>query len=559
MTLSIPYSAFGTVRSSFSKLFVDYVAGGERANKLTQSFFFGDYRSKEVQQKKLEALSQTAYPRKQLVEILEQQNRARGASSKTLEQIQKFASSKTVAIVTGQQVGVLTGNLYTIYKTLSAIAFAKRMKQEFPDYEFVPIFWLEGEDHDYEEVATLSILVENKLHTLRYHEPSVKERTMTGRIRLSAEISQFATEVLAALAPSEFKPSVADLIRQTYREGETLLSAFAKMMSELFKDEGLVCLSSDERAYKRLCTKLFLKELSTAPESSANVIAQSALLEEAGYDAQAKAKPINLYLIEQHQRWRIEPQQRETYLLQPIRRVISKSELLELAEEAPERFSPNVLMRPIMQDWVVPTFAYVAGPAEVAYLAQLKSNYAFFEVQMPLVVPRHSLSLVEPKVKKVFTKLSELIAEKDRAALYAQFFADREQLTRQAIDRLEHISIEKLFAQTETQIKATLQVLGEELTQLDPTLKEALETASGKIFYQVGHLKEKAFRAEKQKHQDIIMQLEKCDTNLLPNHTLQERTINVCYYLNKFGFNLLKTLQQTIETHLELQHLVVEM
>jgi uncharacterized protein YllA (UPF0747 family) len=86
-----------------------------------------------------------------------------------------------------------------------------------------------------------------------------------------------------------------------------------------------------------------------------------------------------------------------------------------------------------------------------------------------------------------------------------------------------------------------------------------LETASGKIFYQVGHLKEKAFRAEKQKHQDIIMQLEKCDTNLLPNHTLQERTINVCYYLNKFGFNLLKTLQQTIETHLELQHLVVEM
>jgi bacillithiol biosynthesis cysteine-adding enzyme BshC len=490
---------------------------------------------------------------------LEQQNRARGASSKTLEQIQKFASSKTVAIVTGQQVGVLTGNLYTIYKTLSAIAFAKRMKQEFPDYEFVPIFWLEGEDHDYEEVATLSILVENKLHTLRYHEPSVKERTMTGRIRLSAEISQFATEVLAALAPSEFKPSVADLIRQTYREGETLLSAFAKMMSELFKDEGLVCLSSDERAYKRLCTKLFLKELSTAPESSANVIAQSALLEEAGYDAQAKAKPINLYLIEQHQRWRIEPQQRETYLLQPIRRVISKSELLELAEEAPERFSPNVLMRPIMQDWVVPTFAYVAGPAEVAYLAQLKSNYAFFGVQMPLVVPRHSLSLVEPKVKKVFTKLSELIAEKDRAALYAQFFADREQLTRQAIDRLEHISIEKLFAQTETQIKATLQVLGEELTQLDPTLKEALETASGKIFYQVGHLKEKAFRAEKQKHQDIIMQLEKCDTNLLPNHTLQERTINVCYYLNKFGFNLLKTLQQTIETHLELQHLVVEM
>ena len=559
MTLSIPYSVFGSGRSAFNKLFVDYVAGNERTSNIVQNFFFGDYRSKEVQQKKLEALSQTAYQREQLVEILERQNRALGASIKTLSQIQKFVSSKTVAIVTGQQVGVLTGNLYTIYKTLSAIAFAKRMKREFPDYEFVPIFWLEGEDHDYEEVATLSILVENKLHTLRYREPSVKERTMTGRIRLSAEISQFATEVLAALSPSEFKPSVADLIRQTYREGETMLSAFAKMMNELFKDEGLVCLSSDERAYKKLCTKLFLKELSTAPESSANVIAQSALLEEAGYDAQAKAKPVNLYLIEQHQRWRIEPQQKETYLLQPIRRVISKSELLELVEEAPERFSPNVIMRPIIQDWVVPTFAYIAGPAEVAYLAQLKSNYAFFGVQMPLVVPRHSLSLAEPKVKKVFTKLSELMAEEDRASLYAQFFANREQLTRQAIDKLERISIEKLFAQTETQIKAALQALGMELAQLDPTLKEAVETASGKMFYQIGHLKEKAFRAEKQKHQDIIMQLEKCSLNLLPNHTLQERIINVCYYLSKFGFDMLKTLQQAIETHSELQHLIVEM
>ncbi len=558
MTISIPYSTFSGVHRPFNALFLDYVSETERASEIAEKFFCGDYRKRDVQQKKLETLARSTHHRAQLVEILERQNLLFGASERTLAQIQKLLSTKTVAIVTGQQVGVLTGNLYTIYKTLSAIAFAKRMKQDFPDYDFVPIFWLEGEDHDYDEAATLGLLSENKLRLLHYQEPQVSERSMTGRIQLTREISHFTTEVLAALPPSEFKAKVADLIRSTYREGETLLSAFAKLMNELFKEHGLIFLSSDDREYKKLCKRIFLKELQTAPESSRNVIAQSALLEDAGYDAQAKAKPINLYLIENHRRWRIEPEQRELYLLQPVRRAISKSELMELVEEAPERFSANVILRPIMQDCVVPTFAYIAGPAEVAYLAQLKSNYAFFGLEMPLVVPRHSCSIVEPKVKKVFARLSEQMGSGTLDTLYAQFFSDREHLVRQIVDKLEDLSVETQFAQTELQVKTALQVLGERLGKLDPTLKDALETASGKIFYQLSHLKEKAFRAEKQRHQDIVAQIEKCEANLLPNHRLQERTVNALYYFSKFGFSLLDKLHQAIETCSERQHTIVE-
>lgn len=558
MTIAIPYSAFGGAHRPFNALFLDYVSETARAREIAEKFFSGDYRSGDAQQKKLDALARSTYQRVKLVEILERQNRAFGASERTLAQIQKLLSAKTVAIVTGQQVGALTGNLYAIYKTLSAIAFAKQMKQAYPDYDFVPIFWLEGEDHDYDEAATLGLFSENKLHLFRYQEPQMRERMMTGRIRLSAEISHFTTEVLAALPPSEFKSSIADLIRATYREGETMLSAFAKLMSALFKDEGLAFLSSDDREYKKLCARLFLKELQTAPESSRNVIAQSALLEDAGYEAQAKAKPINLYLIDHHQRWRIEPEQKEAYLLQPARRAISKSELLELAEESPERFSANVILRPIMQDWVLPTFAYIAGPAEVAYLAQLKSNYAFFGVEMPLVVPRHSLSIVEPKVKKVFARLSEQMGNSDLAALYAEFFSDRERLVRRIVDKMETLSVERLFAQTESQMNSALQSLGEGLGALDPTLKDALETASGKIFYQLHHLKEKAFRAEKQRHQDIVAQIEKCEANLLPNERLQERAVNAFYYFSKFGFSLLDTLRHAIETRSEREHLIVE-
>lgn len=561
MIVEIPYSAFKALPHAFTKVFLDYAPPTEYATWLWHTCFAGDYRNQEIQQQKLERLSHTAYPRRQLVEMLRRQNLAWGCSEKTLEHIQKFEQPNTVAIVTGQQVGLLTGNLYTIYKTLSAIAFAKQMQQIFPDYHFVPVFWLEGEDHDYAEAATLSLFSDNQLRTFQYREVSLPERMMTGRVRFSAEISHFITEVLAVLPPSEFKADIADLIRTAYRENETFLSAFAKLMQQLFRDDGLVFVSSDDPDYKQLCKAIFAKELLTAPQSSTNVIAQSAQLEERGYEVQAKARPINLYLIENGQRFRIDLHQKEQYLLQPIRRSIFRSELLELVEDHPERFSPNVILRPLVQDIVFPTFAYIAGPAEVTYFAQLKSNYAFFGVEMPLIVPRHSLSLVEPKIKKVFAKFHDLAHsnEQDFANVYAQFFADPTHLLQRAIDALERISVDDLFARAESDIQHIVQNLMIGLEAIDPTLKDALETARGKIFYQLGHLKEKAYRAERQKHQDLMTQFKKCEAHLLPNHTLQERAVNVFYYLCKFGLSTLFTLRKAVHTYSSQAHLVIEL
>ncbi|MCS7012020.1 MAG: bacillithiol biosynthesis cysteine-adding enzyme BshC [Chloroherpetonaceae bacterium] len=561
MTFEIPYTAFKARPHAFTRIFLEYAMHSPPAEWLWQTCFEGDYRNYTLQAKKLERLSCAAYPRKELVKILLRQNRAFGCSEKTLLQIQKFERPNAVAVVTGQQVGMLTGNLYTIYKTLSAIAFARQMQQTFPDYEFIPVFWLEGEDHDYAEVCKLSIFSDNRLHTFSYQEAHLPERYMTGRIVLSSEIAHFITEVLTMLPSSEFKAEIADLVRTTYREGETLLSAFAKLMHLLFKDDGLVFISSDDNDYKRLCKSLFVKELLTAPQSSANVIAQSALLEEHSYEVQAKAKPVNLYFVDNSQRWRIEPQQKEQYLLQPLRYAISRSELLELAEESPERFSPNVILRPLVQDTVLPTFAYIAGPAEVAYFAQLKPNYAFFGLEMPLIVPRHSLSLVEPKIKKVFNKIRDLteISQLDVSEIYKRFFEDPTHLFQQAIDSLEAVRVEELFARADKDVGQALQNLMVGLSAIDPTLKDALETARGKILYQLGHLKEKAYRAERQKHQDLLAQFSKCETHLLPNRILQERVVNVFYYLCKFGTAALSLIRKAVESHFPQAHLVIEL
>ncbi len=540
----------------FPLLFVDYVSQNERSEKLTAQFFNGDFRNAFIVQEKLACLERTTYPREELARLLAEQQTRYAPSSKTLENIERLRNPKTVAILTGQQVGLFSGSLYTIYKTASAIALAKRYKHEFPDYDFVPIFWLEGEDHDYDEVSSVTFLVGNETKTLRYDEKNYTERKMVGRTRLSEGIEPFVSEVLSLLPTSDFKEELSNLIHSSYKQGETLLTAFAKFMGALFKDEGLVFLSPDDAKFKSLVREVFIKEYETFPKNSEEVIAQSARLEDEGYEAQAKVKPINFYWIdEQGKRWNLEASGEKYFQLKPSREEVLKTALLETVYNAPEKLSPNVVLRPIVQDKALPTLAYVAGPSEVAYWAQLKRAYQFFNIEMPLVVPRASLTLVEPKISKVFEKLGGEFRE----ARYEQFFSEKESLLKEYIATHSEINLDGVFENIEAEVKATMQTLNATLKLLDPSLSQTLETAQGKMLFQVSQLKEKAFRAQKQKQNEFLSQIEKCDVNLLPLGKLQERVLNVLYVLNKYGLSFVRSVQEAIESSDWTKHTVVEL
>ncbi len=561
MTIHLSYQSLAEARKGFTKLFLEYAAETPERNALIEKFFTGDYRRKDDVARRLSIIDSTDYKRADLIDLLKQQNRAFGCSEKTIERINALLSANSAAIVTGQQVGILTGSLYTIYKTLSAIALAEKLKRDFPDREFVPVFWLEGEDHDYDEVASIATFAENKVKSFRYAEKTYTERSMVGRTVLSQDAAHFLNDFLTSLQPSDFKSWLSELLRSTYKEGETFLTAFAKLMTKLFEQDGLVFINSDDAAFKKLCSNIFIKELHDAPKSSELVVAQSAALEELGYEAQAKARPVNLYMIENGQRLRIETGDKNEFVLYPTRRSVSQNDLIELAERKPEQFGANVILRPILQDKVLPTLAYVAGPAEVAYLAQLKTVYQFFGVSMPLVVTRKSLSLVEAKVKKVFVKIAEATGNdaENLTAVYMAFFAGKEKLIQKVLSVGAKINIEKVFAEAQERATQLMTDLADALAQLDPTLKDAAETASEKMLYQIQHLKEKALRAEKQKGQEIITQIDKCSVNLLPDDTMQERVVNVCYFLNKYGINLLQTLKKNIQESSEEKHIVVEL
>ncbi|MFN3639073.1 MAG: bacillithiol biosynthesis cysteine-adding enzyme BshC, partial [Chloroherpetonaceae bacterium] len=380
-------------------------------------------------------------------------------------------------------------------------------------------------------------------------------RRMVGRTRLSEAITPFVDEVLALFPESDFKAELSMLVRNAYKQGETFLTAFAKFMGTLFKDDGLIFLSPDDAKFKSLVKEVFIKEFETFPKNSEQVIAQSALVEEEGYEAQAKVKPINFYWIdEQGKRWQIEPHDEKYFLLKPSREKQLKTALLETVHNAPERLSPNVILRPIVQDKALPTLAYVAGPSEVAYWAQLKRAYQFFNVEMPLVVPRASLTIVEQKISKVFEKLEGSSHE----AKYEQFFSERELLMKAYIVSHSEVNLEHVFETAETQVKNAMAQLDAELIRIEQSLSQTRQTTEGKMLFQLNQLKEKAFRAQKQRENDFLSQMEKCEANLLPSGKLQERALNVMYFLNKYGMSFLQTVQEAIETSDWSAHLIVE-
>lgn len=554
----LPYHKIGGGGRSFSRLFLDYLAAGSEDNIFSR-FFSGDYRKDGDIEKKLQLLTKRTYNRPALAALLKKQNTAFGCNEKTLRRIDELLNPNTVAIVTGQQVGLMTGSLYTIYKTLSAIILSEELKAKFPAYNFVPIFWLEGEDHDYDEAASVSLLSENQLKNFQYDEKTYMPNQSVGRTRFSEDIENFTNEFLSALPPSSYHDQIGTLLRETYKPGETFETAFAKTMMRLFASEGLVLCSSNDREFKLLAKSIFIREIETSPQSSQNVIAQSALLEEKGYEAQAKTRPVNLYLYENDQRSRIEPAGKEAFMLHLGKDRLTKSQLLELAHDAPERFSPNVILRPIVQDTVLPTLVYIGGPGEIAYFAQYQRNYEFFNVPMPFIVPRASLTLIEPKIWRVFEKISGLEEQQDPKEATADFFADVQEFLKSAITATSSVEIESEFSQTDHIIQTEVERLALRLEQIDPTLRQSLEKIASQVSNQFDGLKAKSFRAEKHKHAELVQQIEKCETNLFPAGVLQERAVNIFYFLNKFDLSLIQQLKEAIKAQTETGHLIVEL
>lgn len=531
---------------NFSNIYLDYLYEFENVEK----YYKRNFRAYKSFENVIEGLKiKDRSIAKKLSQIIFEQYTDWNPSEKTVKNIEALKSSETFAVITGQQIGLLGGPLYALYKTITAIKLCEKLSFDFPNYKFVPVFWMEADDHDFEEIRNIYILNKNnELVQISYDESFSPEKNYgsIGNLKLDGSIENFINTLENELKESDFKTRMIEELRQVYYEKAFFKDSFKRMFFKYFDKYGLIIFNPCDKAVKDILKPIFLKEINSFNSHSSKIIELSADIDES-YHAQVKVRPINLFILENDGRFLIEPED-DYFKLKGKRIKYSKEELLEIIENAPERISPNVLLRPICQDFLFPTLSYVAGPSEISYFAQLIPLYDIFEIDQPIVYPRASATILDKNIKPLLEKNS---------LSFNDFFLEYESIIKKTIALFENENIDNLFNDIENIFNAQFVKLKEKFLTIDKTLISAAETMSMKTFQNLNTLKSKVTAAQKQKYEAKIRQISKLKNIIFPNDALQERSLNHIYFYNKYGEDFLDIIFSELNIN-AFEHQIIE-
>jgi bacillithiol biosynthesis cysteine-adding enzyme BshC len=521
-----------------SKLFLDYLD----FSPSVQPFYSRSPRFLEWAQEERGRIQYPAERRNQVAAILERQNRSWAASATTLENIDRFRSG-ACAVVTGQQVGLFGGPVFSIYKALSAVKLAEAARNLGIDC--VPIFWLATEDHDFEEVNQVRILGgDGRVETLVSGAQS-KPDAPVGTTSFGPEITETVRRAVELLGDSES----AQLLAECYRPRENFGSAFAKLFARLFSEFGVILLDGSDPGLDQIAAPLCTAAIEQAPEFTQALLDRDAQLHAAGYHQQVKVTNLSTLLFAIRDGARVPIHQAKSGEFLVGEEKVSRQQLLELAGSSPEIFSPNVLLRPVVQDYLLPTLAYVGGSAEVAYFAQAGAVYQALLGKVTPVVPRFSATLIEPKIKVLLEKYQLSIPS----------VLEGPEILRETIGaRRLPPNLQTSFEQASAAVEDSMKAVRDSLAELDKTLIESAEHAESKMLYQINNLRARAARAELRHSEVIQRHAEVISNSVYPEKILQEREFAGVYFLAKHGRELLDGLLDTIHPDC-LDHQIVEL
>jgi bacillithiol biosynthesis cysteine-adding enzyme BshC len=476
-----------------------------------------------------------AHPRDRaaIAAVVAAQQARRDAPQAARDAAARLASPDTVAIVTGQQAGAFGGPLYTLLKAITAIQLARRAAAEH-GVPAVPVFWVEADDHDWAEVASCTVL-DADLHprTITLPPPDGAGGRPVGALTLDARVEQTVDELRRALAPTEFTDAVAADLSRAYRAGAGVAAAFARWLESTLGPQGLIVFESPDPAAKPLARGVFVRELETGRTAALAAEAGRALAT-LGHEPQvaAHADAMSLFQVD------------------GARTLVQRNDarsLARVAADTPDRFSPNVLLRPIVQDTLFPTACYVAGPSEIAYLGQLRAVYQHFGVPMPLMYPRATATIVDSATARFLAKYDVPLADlqpRDEAALNRLLQA---QLPPEVDRSLKHAG---------EAVQAAMQRVVDAMPALDPTLAGAAKTTLGKMEHDLKTLEGKVIQAAKRRDETMRRQFTRAQALAFPGGHFQERTLGVVFFLNRYGPALVERLLEDLPLDMG-QHWVV--
>lgn len=473
--------------------------------------------------------------RKSVASALLRQNERWGASAKTLANIERLRSGAFAAL-TGQQVGLFGGPLFSLFKALTAVKCAEQAT--LAGVDCVPIFWLATQDHDLAEIQQAHLPgKDGALESLT--APAVgKENAPVADIHFGTGISDIVDSAAQLLGGGE----IGDMLRDCYRPEETYGSAFARLFSRIFADWGVILLDASDPELNRVAQPIYCSALEQAAELDQKLLARGRELEAAGYDPQVRITESSTLLFTIRDGERVPIHRRENALSATLDFVVGEeripqSELLRQVTANPENFSPNVLLRPVVQDYLLPTLAYAGGGAEIAYFAQAAVVYESLLQRVTPIVPRFSATLVEPRPETLLERYGLSLPDIFRGPENL-----REELAERALPKEMHAA----FNSAEASLEKSMAEIRKTLTDLDKTLVDAANTTDEKIHYQLDQLRARAARAELRQAEVLGRHAQLLSNALFPNKTLQERETSGVYFLSRYGTGLLKDLYECI-------------
>ena len=458
--------------------------------------------------------------RSELCDALERMNRAWGASEKTVANIRLLREADCLAVVSGQQAGLFGGPLYTIYKALSAVKLGECLSQR--GMKAVPVFWMATEDHDFEEVATAEFINRDcALDRARVPLDMHQDGLPVGRVTLDERINDPTNNLLKALPQTEFSDELEKLLREAYRPRQKYGDAFARLMTRLLNRYGLILLDPLDAQLKKLAAPLYSEAARRAPEIATALLNRSRELEQAGYHAQVAASENSFPLFlhdDSGARHALVRAEGDKYQAKADGGEHSAEELSARALREPERFSPNVTLRAVVQDYLLPTIAYYGGSAEIAYFAQTAEVYRALNRPVTPILHRASMTMVEKHTWRTLERYNIGLTD---------FFAGPDHVISRVV--AEHLGKETsaAFDHTASSFHSELDALQEKLRHVDPTLAAALEKGRRKINYQIDGLRTRFQRAQMARDEAVHRQLMRAFDLLYPEKTLQERRINI--------------------------------
>ncbi|HVS21167.1 MAG TPA: bacillithiol biosynthesis cysteine-adding enzyme BshC, partial [Pyrinomonadaceae bacterium] len=462
-----------------------------------------------------------------LSEALERMNRAWDAGEKTLANIRLLREPDCLAVVSGQQAGLFAGPLYTIYKALSAVKLAECMMQR--GVKAVPVFWIATEDHDFAEVATTEFIDRDcALNRVSVPLETHAEGLPVGRVLLNESINDTVQSLLAALPQNEFSEDLEKLLHDAYQPKRNYGDSFARVMTALMSKHGLILLDPLDSQLKNLAAPLYAEAARRAHEIATAIASRSHELEQAGYHAQVapSENSFPLFLHDEsgarHALTRTKNGKYQTKAegQKPDREggrdaaaEYSRDELADWALREPERFSPNVTLRAVVQDFLLPTVAYYGGAAEIAYFAQTSEVYRLLGRPVTPILHRASMTMVEKHTWRSLERYNIGLTD---------FFAGFDHVVARVVEEYLSKETSAAFDHTTRTFNSELDALQEQLRRIDPTLAEALEKGRRKINYQIDGLRTRFNRAQVGRDEAVHRQIERAFDLLYPEKTLQE-------------------------------------